>query len=536
MTLRFRRLWLLAGLAGALASSAAAADDPLGKDPAGRLSSPLYRMARLVERGEPLSSETLRTARAGLRYLDPATGTVTAIAILEEGADPDRFVRLVTANGGRVSGIAENLVRVHLPPKALQRLSRDGDVRFLKLPDRPRPLELTSEGIHMIRAPEFIARTGADGAGVRVGILDGTSFESARSLVGSELPDNTIFTDSVGDGEGRHGTACAELVHDVAPGAQLVLASVSDEVGFLKAVNLLLDQDVRIISASIAWPNSTAPDGSGYYAYYVNRFAARALWVNAAGNSSNSYVRGPAADADGDGQLEIKDREMVPLHVYRGEGAVSLSWNEASGYAAEDYDLLVVTDAFRNDPRPTADNPAVIGTSTDKQDGRGYPFEYVEFTSDNDRDLYAVVVSRGPKPTQYRKFSIWVDGYVLEGLADAAGSIEPPADASGAVAVAAIEVGTDTLRGYSSRGPTDDGRVKPDVAGPDGVSSRSYRLFTGTSAATPHVAGAAALLLSRNPSLTLTQLRDALELATASHRTNKNNDVGYGLVNLDLVP
>ena len=76
----------------------------------------------------------------------------------------------------------------------------------------------------------------------------------------------------------------------------------------------------------------------------------------------------------------------------------------------------------------------------------------------------------------------------------------------------------DSLEPYSSQGPTIDGRTKPDIAGQDAVTSGVYGAFstcgssgfTGTSAASPHTAGAAALVKEVNPSLTATQLRSFL--------------------------
>jgi serine protease AprX len=130
---------------------------------------------------------------------------------------------------------------------------------------------------------------------------------------------------------------------------------------------------------------------------------------------------------------------------------------------------------------------------------------------------------------------------------------DPPSFYDASYTVGALNTGTDTIASFSSRGPvTRDGsnRTKPDITAP-GTNTRSasnacdscYTFASGTSMATPHIAGAMALLWSAIPSLQhqIEASRDALDnsavgidsaLCPPGGPTPPNNVFGWGRVDI----
>ncbi len=117
-----------------------------------------------------------------------------------------------------------------------------------------------------------------------------------------------------------------------------------------------------------------------------------------------------------------------------------------------------------------------------------------------------------------------------------AGTIASPSDAFEIISVGAVDW-LNMVAGFSSRGPTYDGRIKPEVVAlgkntfaPSHVAVDSYIYTEGTSYSCPLVAGVAAILLQARPDFTPQMVRMALML-TADRAFNPYSSYGYGLVN-----
>lgn len=111
-----------------------------------------------------------------------------------------------------------------------------------------------------------------------------------------------------------------------------------------------------------------------------------------------------------------------------------------------------------------------------------------------------------------------------------------PADGDSVLAIGAVDV-EGRIASFSSPGPTYDGRTKPDVCSMGvstfmalNVDSVSYTRASGTSLATPLVAGASALLLEAHPEWTAENVRTYMR-ETASRSDSPDNDYGWGVIN-----
>ncbi len=442
--------------------------------------------------------------------------------------------------GGHVEARFRYMVQSMLPLEALVVLSENAAVDRIRLPLRPVQLA-TSEGV---------ARTGADqwhsvptyrgsGTSARVCVLD-LGFRGYQDLLGTELPANTATASFRADKDleavTAHGTACAEVIHDMAPNASLLLVNYSTDVEHHQAVEWIIANGVDVISYSMGWLSAGAGDGTGPICDDVDKaHQAGIMWISAAGNSAEQHWQGKFTDRSGDGwhEFDKKSVEATDYYSFRVEKGTNFSvwlnwddwgaWNGTAyvGSEGQDYDLYLYDRNFE-----------LLEKSNSKQTQGANPLEGISLRARYQGKYYIRIKNRNTK----RDCSLelfFSNASNLEHIVPY-GSLNVPADSPQAVAVGAVGVGNDGFHAYSSRGPTSDKRIKPDLCAPAGVSTETFGKFGyfGTSAAAAHVAGAIALLKEK------TQYSNAQILAILKARARdlgpagKDNLYGDGRLNL----
>jgi hypothetical protein len=361
---------------------------------------------------------------------------------------------------------------------------------------------------------------------VKVAVLD-VGFRGYRKFLGTVLPAHVTvrsFRDD-GDLEARdtqHGILCAEVIHTLAPDAELLFANwdwnCPDQ--FLRAVRWAKEQGARVISCSCVMPSWSDGDGSGA----IHRALAGLLGAGdslsdvlcfaSAGNTTKRHWGG-AFQNSGDGfhcwQPECKDNTLTPWN----EEAVLVELYARPG---TDY-ALYVYDAGTGQDVEHARTAAHAGDRS---------WVAVRFLPAADH-TYRVRVRRLKGPGG--AFHLTTTYASLE-YTVARNNVCFPADGARVIAMGAVD-GHGQRQPYSACGPNSS-RPKPDFVAAEPVPTQiRERMFGGTSAAAPQGAALAALCLSRHPGWTperaLTVLRaTACDLGPPGH----DFETGYGLLRL----
>lgn len=526
---------------------------PTGNDL--KLDSKLLDVADAFRQGGQAAAEQ-KARETGL--LDSTTNELRLTLVLTD-TNTQPVADKVKALGGKVANSYENLIDILVPldlvlaslntnnQSVMQELAGLTTVREVRVTPLPRPEGLAFpagatlaevQPLIAALAVEGVAASGADkwqaagykGKGIKIGIID-AGFGGYLSLLGKELPAKVnlqSFRPDKKEGSEIHGTAVAEIVAAMAPEAELYLSPIYGDASYAQAVKYLVDEaKVQIIQQSQGW-HDTRGDGSGFRAEQVNYARDKGvLYVKSAGNEADAhYTATFSPDANNRHQFAPgKDRLRVEAQNEDNVILLYLTWDAWSPGAAVNYDLYLFDEAGTR-----------VASSRNVQGTQKTPYEYIEYSAKPGVKYYAAIEAVG----QQRAVRLDLFGKntaleTVQGGSTPSGSISNPGDARGSFTVGAADYKSGKLESYSGQGPTLDGRRKPDLTGLAGVTTAAYKNqpFYGTSAAAPHVSGAAALVFGAQPGATAAQVQAFLEQkAQDMADPGPENKTGFGRLNL----
>lgn len=416
---------------------------------------------------------------------------------------------------------------------------------------------------------------GIDGTGVKVGVLSDSDDLKEQAIATGDLPANTT---TVPGQDGRpgagEGTAMMEIVHDLAPGADLFFAtaftSPESFADNIRALRFQFHCDI-IIDDVIYFFESPYQDD--VIAQAVDDVTADgALYFSSAGNEGN-VDDGTSGTWEGDfkpsGSLATLPASGYTVHSFGngvienrievGGGPLILHWSDPGTLdnpaSSNDYDIFVLDNDLRN----------VVAAATDIQDGTGLPFEEIPLLIP---DGFRVVIAAHPNAEIRAIHTVLFGGEYANGTAGSIYGHNSATDAFAVAAVDAAEAGggeftagpTTPIEIFSSDGPrriffdrdnnpinlANPGltfaskggvsRAKPDLSAADGVSTTLPALsglnpFFGTSAAAPHAGAVAALIKAAVPGITPAKIRTALQNGSIDiEESSTDRNSGRGVV------
>ncbi len=457
-------------------------------------------------------------------------------------------------------------VRARMPLVQLETLAEDEAVRFVK-----RAVEAilnktdTSEGDAAHKAASARVGYGIDGTGIQIGVLSDSVDYLADVQATGDLPDVTVLEDEPGNS--GEGTAMLEIVHDLAPGAELYFATAwKSAAGFPYNILALANAGCDVIVDDVSYFNES-PFQDDIISQAVNSVTANGvLYFSSAGNNGNlndETSRVWEGDYLGSTSVPASLTDVYSSVHDFGEGDVTNDITTATaaliavlhradplGGASNDYDLFLL-DSTGN----------IVLFSTSIQDGDDDPYEIIgDYLNAFDHQL---VIAKYSGEDRFLHLSTFRQGrpeYTTSG------QIKGHAATANAFGVAAVRAagktsaftGAESVEYFSSDGPrrvfyTANGtpitpgnfsstggnvRSKPDIAAADGVQTATpgFAPFYGTSAAAPHAAALGALLLAKHPGITINKVRKiftttALDIEAAGY----DRDSGAGIIMADAL-
>lgn len=288
-------------------------------------------------------SQTEASRFAKEQGLSLTAGLIRVVITTQPGTTREA-ADFITELGGKVEAVVDDLIRAMMPVERLANLAESKLVLWIKPPTPPAAL-VTSEGAAVINAQNWQNVYGLTGRGVRIGLID-TGFRGYSGLLGRELPAQVAVRSFRPDGDisaSDHGTAVAEIIHDVAPGASLYFTNYNDEVGYSQAVNWLIQQGVQVVNSSAGFYCRGAQDGTGKINSYAREATNRGIvWVNSSGNAAKHHWSDSFKDSNQnkwhnfDGSIEVNELELsAGDFIY-----ACLSWDDWP-MSGQDYDFYL---------------------------------------------------------------------------------------------------------------------------------------------------------------------------------------------------
>lgn len=473
--------------------------------------------------------------------------TVLASHAAASGPDPDRvWVKFrpgaaaqvenaLRAANGRVHHRFDELgaFAVSVPPQALNGLRNNPNIEYIEADAVRYPMaQVTPFGVPRVQAPETVA-AGADGSGIKVCVIDSGIKANHEDFAGISMSGNASSgqswnTDSCGHGTHVAGTIAAADnnlgVIGVSPGkVSLHIVKVFDGAScawsysssLVAAAQNCQSAGAKVINMSLGGSTSSRTEQSAF----ANLYSAGVLSIAAAGNDGNNRSSYPAsydsvmsvAATDSanvvasfsqyNSQVEIAAPGVGVLSTYPlREGYVSSSVGSFMATALEGSPQLVRSGATVDGGRCTASSTAFSGKVVLCE--RGDIAFADKVLNAQSGGATAVIVYNNVEGSF---------GGTLNGTTTSVPSVTLSRE-DGLVLLASAG-GNATVSAV----------VETDVSG--------YAYLDGTSMATPHVAGVAALVWSAKPTATNVQVRQALtSTAVDLGAAGRDNYYGHGLV------
>jgi len=476
------------------------------------------------------------------------------VEAVSQTTSPDLAAEL-TALGGDVVASYKNVIAVDIPVDLLDQVAGTSNLVFAHatMKARNRVGAVTTQGDQSLRADLARTNFGVDGTGITIGIIsdsiDTVDGGLTDSQLTNDLPNNVVVLDdaSFGIDEGR---AMAELIHDVAPGASLVFHQAGNSrVEFASAIIDLADAGADIIVDDIFFLNQPY-FSDGLVAQAVDEVVGRGVaYFSAAGNDGRSSYEEPFVDSGVEFRFPVGQVPSVVgnLHdfdpgpgvdtfqriIIPPEGVFDpvLQWDDPFQFATgpggagpqSDVDFFVLEDDALDA------NVLLFSTDVNIVNGEAVevpfaPLPNPSLTTPLEVHL-AVVIDEGPNPGRL-KYINFGDAMPDEFFTPTGTSFGHP-NAAGASAVGAAAffdtpffgVNPPLAEDFTSAGGIEiffddagnrlaqpETRQTPDIVGPDATNTTffgsdipqdpdAFPNFFGTSAAAPHVAAVAALML-----------------------------------------